>query len=89
MGPLYDLRNGRDISQAEGVAQEFQNWDSKKYSINMLDTQKDVFYNDQTHIVEKKDVIKIDGTDSFVLPNGVQVIWEPDDHQWINIRNKK
>ena len=89
MGPLYDLRNGRDISQAEGVAQEFQNWDSNKYSFNIPATQKDVFYNDQTYIVEREDVIKVNGTDSFVLSNGIQVIWDEDEYQWVNIRNKK
>lgn len=87
MGPLYDLRNGRDISQAEGVAQEFLNWDNAKWGhVKILDDEKSVYYNSETYVVKIKDIIKIDGMDSVVLSTGEHVIWQEDGQQWVEYK---
>ena len=68
IGPLYDLREGRDISQRDKVFKEAN-------IIHENSDKKDVFFDGNVYYVNNDDVISIDYTDFVVLDTKLVVFW--------------
>jgi radical SAM protein with 4Fe4S-binding SPASM domain len=68
IGPLYDLREGRDISQRDEVLKEAN-------IIQENSDKKDVFFDGNVYYVNNDDVISIDYTDFVVLDTKLVVFW--------------
>ena len=80
IGPLYDLREGRDISQRDEVLGEAN-------IIQKNSHKKDIFFEGKLYYVNKDDIISIDYTDFAILDTKVVVFWNGS--SWEECKNEK
>jgi radical SAM protein with 4Fe4S-binding SPASM domain len=75
MGPLLNLREGRDISQYDELLTEEAA--EKKGSL------KDIWYNNKVYFVALDTIKEINGADAAKLSTGETVVWNKDEEKWI------
>lgn len=73
MGPLYDIRLGKDISQYEDNLKEYL---FRKENKN----KKDIWFDGVVHYVEHEDMFTIEGKEAATLEDGRVVFWNG--HDW-------
>ena len=85
MGPLYDLRIGKDISQYEENLREYNIVEklNKKKKMAQLGLIKDVWYDGTAHFVQLKFLKKIDGTDVVKLDTNDVLKWSSHLSKWV------
>ena len=99
MGPLMDVRNGKDISQYDSNYKEYQQVlkDNKKerkrvdddakrqtgLSLVQRGILKDIWFNEQTYFVKVDCVKTINSADVTRIPTGDIVRWDEDAKEWL------
>ena len=73
MGPLYDLRFDKDISQYEDNLKEYLPIIENK-------NKKDIWFDGVVHYVEHEDMFTIEGKEAATLEDGRVVFWNG--HDW-------
>jgi len=85
MGPLYNLREGHDISQYDELLKEEAEIKKKadKFELVKKGVLKDIWFEKEMYFVEIESIKSIDDTDVVRLDNGKTVKWDKDG--WVEI----